>query len=196
MAARRKPARRKPASAHPRGGVAPPHPLLQRLALVLLRVFPGAILVDSALYKLTFGTSATLGEAIERFRVDDYRVLVQAAIDDPPRIFGWRFSAFSDALQATALGSPAWETAMCSALLAFELLAGITLVLGLGTRLVAVLAALLLIVFGLAKAAWILTPNTSNWILAAMLLAAAMLAAGRVLGADARLAGRWPRWIS
>ncbi|MCA9687845.1 MAG: hypothetical protein KC457_37145, partial [Myxococcales bacterium] len=62
--------------------------------------------------------------------------------------------------------------------------------------LVAVLAALLMAVFGLAKAAWIFTPNTSNWLLVVLLLAAAFLAAGRVFGLDAKLAGRWPRWIS
>lgn len=196
MAARKAPARRKPAAARKGAGALPPHPLFQRAALVLLRVFPGALLVDSALYKLTFGAPATLGEAIERFRVDDYRVLVQAAIEEPPRLFGHPFTAFAGFLEATALGSPAWERFVCGSLLGFELLAGALLVLGLGTRLVAVLAALLMIVFGLAKAAWILTPTTSNWLLVVMLLAAAMLAAGRVLGADARLAGRWPRWIS
>ena len=189
-------AARKATGGRGKGGPPPPHPVLQRLAVLLLRVFPGAILVDSALYKLGFDDAQGFGEAVERFRLTDYHDLVQAAIDEPPRVFGHAFTAFSDALAAVAFGSPAWERFLAGSILAFELVAGIALVLGLGTRLVAVLAALLMIVFGLAKRGWLLSPSTSNWVMAGMLLAAAMLAAGRVLGLDARLAGRWPRWIS
>ena len=173
-----------------------PHPFLQRLALVLLRVFPGAVLLDSAIYKLTFDEAPTMGDAIERFRMADFHPLVEAAIADPPRLFGHPFHAFGSFLEAVALGSPSWERFVCGSLLAFELLAGVLLILGLGTRLVAVLAALLMAVFGLAKAAWIFTPNTSNWLLVVLLLAAAFLAAGRVFGVDAKVAGRWPPWVS
>jgi len=169
---------------------------LQRLSVALIRVFPGAVLFDSALYKLTFEPEKSIGENLERFRTVDFHKLVGEAIADPPRIFGATWHGFASFLENVALGTPSWERFVCGSLLASELVLGALLVLGLGTRLVAVLAALLMTVFGLAKAAWIFTPNTSNWLLVVLLLAAAFLAAGRVFGLDAKLAGRWPRWIS
>ncbi|MGE0190554.1 MAG: hypothetical protein AB7T63_00800 [Planctomycetota bacterium] len=179
-----------------RKGPPPPHPFLQRLALVLIRVFPGAVLLDSAIYKLTFLPDTSLGGHIENFRTVDFHRLVEDAVLDPPRIFGVPWHGFASFVQDVALGTPSWERFVCGSLLAAELLLGALLVLGLGTRLVAVLAALLMTVFGLAKAAWIFTPNTSNWLLVVLLVAAAFLAAGRVLGLDAKVAGRWPRWLS
>ncbi len=163
---------------------------------MLLRAFPGAVLFDAALYKITFEGSSSFADTVERFRVHDFRPLVEAAIADPPRLFGHPFTAYATFLNDVLLGSPGWERFVCGGLLAFELLAGAALVLGFSRRLVAVLASLLRAAVGLSRAAWILTPNHANWLLVAMLLAASFLATGRVAGIDRRLAGRWPRWIS
>ena len=173
----------------------PPHPLLQRLALVMIRVLPGAILIDAVRYKLDAG-GATIGEAFYNFWRYDYRGLLEAAIAQPPEIFGVPFGGYSWFLQHVMLGSETWERFLSGGILVFEGIAGICLVLGCCTRLMGFLAALLMACFGLAKATFFLTVKQNNWTLTALCLAAAFLAAGRVWGMDSRLQFRLPRWIS
>jgi thiosulfate dehydrogenase [quinone] large subunit len=74
-----------------------------------------------------------------------------------------------------------------------ELLVGISLVLGLATRLSAVTALLLTVNYMLAKGAWPWTPSSNDAAFAAIAVALIVGAAGRTLGLDAFLAKRWPR---
>jgi uncharacterized membrane protein YphA (DoxX/SURF4 family) len=73
-----------------------------------------------------------------------------------------------------------------------ELLVGVTLVLGLMTRLSATLALLLLAHYLLARAAGCQCASNDG-ALAAIAVALLVGAAGRTLGLDALLAKRWPR---
>ena len=83
------------------------------------------------------------------------------------------------------------------AILFFEGLLGVSLVLGVGVRLMGFLGALLMAAFGLAKGLYVLTiTQGTNWILMVMLLALALMAAGRIWGFDARLRHRLPGWVS
>jgi uncharacterized membrane protein YphA (DoxX/SURF4 family) len=74
-----------------------------------------------------------------------------------------------------------------------ELLVGLTLVLGLLTRLSAAVALLLLVNYMFAKGAWFWEPSSNDAALAAISLALLIGAAGRTLGLDALLAKRWPQ---
>jgi uncharacterized membrane protein YphA (DoxX/SURF4 family) len=74
-----------------------------------------------------------------------------------------------------------------------ELLVGLTLVLGLMTRLSAMVALILTVNYMLAKGAWFWTPSSNDAAFAAISIALLIGAAGRTLGLDAVLARRWPR---
>jgi thiosulfate dehydrogenase [quinone] large subunit len=74
-----------------------------------------------------------------------------------------------------------------------ELLVGVTLVLGLATRLSAAVALLLTANYMLAKGAWFWTPSSNDAAFAAVATALIIGAAGRTFGLDALLAKRWPR---
>jgi uncharacterized membrane protein YphA (DoxX/SURF4 family) len=74
-----------------------------------------------------------------------------------------------------------------------ELLVGVTLVLGLATRLSATVALVLLVNYMLAKGAWFWYPSSNDAALAAIAVALIIGAAGRTLGLDGILARRWPR---
>lgn len=172
-----------------------PHPFLVGTALVLLRVLPGAIFLDACHHKFV-ASGLSVGEVFDAFWRYDYRPLLLAAIEEPPRLFGWSFRPWSTFLDAVLLGSETWERLVSGAILVFEALLGASLVLGACTRAMAVLGALLVAAFGLTKATWLFTVGQTNWTLFVMLLAVAFLAAGRTWGLDARLARRLPSWIS
>jgi thiosulfate dehydrogenase [quinone] large subunit len=74
-----------------------------------------------------------------------------------------------------------------------ELLVGVTLVLGLATRLSATAALVLLVNYMLAKGAWFWDPFSNDAALTAVAVALIIGAAGRTFGLDAMLARRWPR---
>lgn len=75
-----------------------------------------------------------------------------------------------------------------------ELLVGITLALGLTTRLSAVVALLLTVNYMFAKGLWFWTPSSNDGAFAAISVALLIGAAGRTFGLDALLARRWPRF--
>jgi len=193
MAARKKSARKKtPARPSPGGGGSlwP-----AKTAIVVLRVFCGAIFLSTAHWKL-IRPGLPVGETFRQFTERDYLPLVQYAVAHPPIVLGWKMTWFSSMLDTVALGGNA-PYVIAGAVLIFEALLGISLVLGLGTRLMAFLGALLMAVMGLCKGLFFLTVTKgTNWYLAVMLLALALMAAGRVWGLDARLRHRLPRWIS
>jgi uncharacterized membrane protein YphA (DoxX/SURF4 family) len=74
-----------------------------------------------------------------------------------------------------------------------ELLVGLTLVLGLMTRLSAAVALLLVVNSMFAKGDWFWQPSSNDGAFAAIAVALILGAAGRTLGLDALLAKRWPR---
>jgi thiosulfate dehydrogenase (quinone) large subunit len=74
-----------------------------------------------------------------------------------------------------------------------ELVVGLTLVLGLATRLSAAAAMVLTVNYMLAKGAWFWTPSSNDAAYSAIALALLIGAAGRTVGLDALLAKRWPR---
>jgi thiosulfate dehydrogenase [quinone] large subunit len=74
-----------------------------------------------------------------------------------------------------------------------ELLIGISLMLGLLTRLSAVAALLLAVNYMFAKGDWFWTPSSNDAAFVAISLGLVLGAAGRTLGLDALLARRWPR---
>jgi thiosulfate dehydrogenase (quinone) large subunit len=74
-----------------------------------------------------------------------------------------------------------------------ELLVGITLILGLMTRVSAAVALFLTLNYMFAKGAWWWTPSSNDAALSMIALALLIGAAGRTFGLDAFLAQRWPR---
>ena len=74
-----------------------------------------------------------------------------------------------------------------------ELMVGVTLVLGLLTRLSAAAALLLVVNYMFAKGAWFWTPFSNDAAFALISIALLIGAAGRTCGLDTLLARRWPR---
>jgi thiosulfate dehydrogenase (quinone) large subunit len=74
-----------------------------------------------------------------------------------------------------------------------ELLVGVSLVLGLLTRLSAAAALVITLNYMFAKGAWLWTPSSNDAAFAIISLALLIGAAGRTLGLDAFVARRWPR---
>lgn len=176
-------------------------------ALVPLRVWAGAIFLVTAEWKLR-APGVSIGDRIRQFRLGEYVPMIERAVEHPPEVLGWRLGFYADFLDGVML--PLQHVA-APAILFFELILGLTLVLGLGTRLFASLGVLLMLGFNLAKPmpGWgdpvpgpvgikLLTIRSSNWPLTWILLVLAVFAAGRVLGLDVwirRRAPGWLRWI-
>ncbi len=193
MAAKKKTARKKPAGRKPSGGGGGLWPPM--LGITALRVFAGAVFLGVAHWKL-IKPGLPLDETITRFTEQDYLPLVQHAVLNPPEVFGTKWSWFSSLLESVALGGSA-PYVIAGAVLFFEALLGVSLVLGACTRLMAFLGALLIAVMGLAKGLYFLTVTQgTNWYLMMILVALSLTAAGRIWGLDARLRHRLPRWIA
>ncbi len=184
-------------AAKKRGGRAPSGGGLwaPKLGIVSLRVFTGAVMFSAAWYKLvTPGTG--LGDTINNFAEREYIPLVRQAIAHPPTVLGWRMDWFSSLLENVFLPGQS-PYVFGAAILFFEGLLGISLILGVCTRLMSVLGAFLMLGFGLAKGLPFLTVTKgTNWFLVMILFTLALTAAGRILGLDGRLQHRFPRWIS
>lgn len=74
-----------------------------------------------------------------------------------------------------------------------ETAVAIALIIGLGTRLAAVIAMLLLTNYMFAKGLWWWNPSSNDGAFFVIALVLALCAAGRTFGIDAALARRWPR---
>lgn len=94
---------------------------------------------------------------------------------------------------STEYPSLAGRMTVATALPWAELLVGVFLVLGLATRFVAALAAVILVNFLLALRPQLSLLTSSQVALTAISLALLIGAAGRTLGFDSILARRWPR---
>lgn len=163
-----------------------------RLGIVSLRLFIGGLWLQSAHIKL-FGGEGSLGENIAYFRDAIYDKHVRRGIEQPAEIFGQPLTFFADFLEHVML--PARHV-MAPAILFFEILLGLSLVLGLGVRLMATLGALMTLAFALARSLPFFTVKAPNFLLVFAMLALALMAAGRVGGLDRRMCRRWPGWIS
>ena len=165
------------------------------LGLTSLRVFLGAVWLSSTFDKL-FWTLPEGGllDHVAHFRDSTYPRLLQRGIDQPPTIFGEPFVGWSNFLESVCLPAASW---LAPLILFFEILLGLSLVLGAFVRLTALLGALMAIAFAMTKNVWLLTVRDTNWMLVVAMLALSLMAAGRVWGLDARLRRRGvPGWIS
>lgn len=183
---------------------APPRLWVPKLGMFLLRVFTGALFLDTVYFKLWLtrmrapedgGLGLGLFDAFEHFVDHDYKVHIQRAVETPPVVLGSTWQWWSDMMESVFLPG-AVPYVVGPAVLVFELLLGLSLVLGAGVRLFAGLGALLMLVFGLNKAQYLLTIQGINWILCFVLIALATAAAGRMWGLDSRLSRRLPGWVS
>lgn len=196
MAARRKRKRPPP-------GRDVPGPFARAVALLTLRLFAGGFFLVTAGWKLV-EPGYSVFEKITAFREHEYVPFIERAVAHPPRVLGVELGAFADFLEGVML--PAAPVA-APAVLLFEALLGLALVLGAGVRLFAALGFALMLVFSLGKpqpgqgeaepvGVFLFTVHSANWPLTWILLALACLAAGRVLGLDARLRrSRAPGWV-
>jgi thiosulfate dehydrogenase [quinone] large subunit len=146
--------------------------ILARAALVLLRIYLGVIFLVAVWPKLRVDFTPGLTRFLEKVALENGHPFYQE--------FVRRVVLPNASLFATLV---TWG----------ELLVGLTLVLGLMTRLSAAVALLLVVNYMLAKGAWFWTPSSNDAALAAISLALLIGAAGRTFGVDALLAQRWPR---
>ena len=179
-----------------------PRPWPTRIAHVLLRVYAGAFFLATAHYKLV-QPGYTLGETMAHFRDVEYPRVIEHAIAHPPVVLGVSLDAFAAFLRDVMLpGAPVFAPAI----LLFEALLGLCLVLGLGVRLMAGLGFLLMLAFTLAKpdpralaedpvGVGLFSVASANWPLTLILLVLCLVAAGRALGLDALLCRRGPPWL-
>jgi len=146
--------------------------ILARAALTLLRVYLGGVFLIAAIPKLRKDFTPGLTGFVEQKALEHshlfYREFLQEVVLPNAQLFA-------------ALVT--WG----------ELLVGVSLILGLMTRLSATVALLLTVNYMLAKGAWPWTPSSNDAAFAAISLALVIGAAGRTLGLDSMLAKRWPR---
>ena len=188
-----------------RGGRGSPAPLPPglRTGLVVARLWAGAFFLVTAWWKLV-QDGYTIGEKIGYFR-EDYVAMIQGAIARPPELFGQPLGFYADFLEGVMLPG---ATVLAPAILFFEVVLGLSLVLGAGVRLTASLGVLLMLGFNLAKpmpsppaapddpvGVYLFTVRMANWPVTVILLLLALAAAGRILGLDAWLRVRGPRWL-
>jgi uncharacterized membrane protein YphA (DoxX/SURF4 family) len=146
--------------------------ILARGALVILRVYLGAVFLLAALPKLQRGSGSDLAGFLQLRAMETghafYRPFVESVL--LPNV----------SAVASLIG---WA----------EALVGVTLIVGLVTRFSAAVAMVLALNYMFAKGAWFWTPWSYDAAFFAIALALLIGAAGRTLGIDAWLARRWPR---
>jgi len=173
-----------------------------RVTLLVARLWTGGFFLASAHWKL-IQDGWSIGEKIQAFRVEAYVPTIERAIAHPPEVLGLRLDFFAAFLRDVMLPAASW---MAPAILFFEAVLGLGLVLGLGTRLLASLGFLMMLAFSLAKVVggWtpgdpvgvtLFTVRSANWPVVLLLLLLAVAAAGRFVGLDAWLRRRAPAWL-
>ena len=164
---------------------APSLPLAVWLGILLLRLWVGAFFVYSARFKWDLGLS--------HFVEVEWPHILEGGIDDPPSVFGWRLDFYADFLRDVMLPN---GSVLGPIVLVAETALGVSLVFGIGVRLIAFLGFLMMTCFSLAKAVFFLTVKSANWPVTIALLVLCLTAAGRYGGLDALLRRRLPRWVS
>ena len=146
--------------------------ILARTALALLRVYLGIVLLIAAFPKLQ----------------GDFRPRMVGFLEQVGLEKGHPF--YQDFIREAVLPNAAIFAALVSW---GEALLGVSLVLGIFTRLSGAVAFLLMVNYMLAKGNWFWTPSSNDAAFAAISLALLVGAAGRTFGVDRLLANRWPR---
>ena len=146
--------------------------ILARAALVLLRMYLGVVFLLAALPKLEQDFTPRLVGFLQHVALEKGHSFYQEFV---------REIVLPNAPVFAALVT--WG----------ELLAGLTLILGLLTRFSAVVTLLLATNYMFAKGHWFWTSSSNDAAFVAVSLALLIGAAGRTLGLDAFLARRWPR---
>jgi len=146
--------------------------ILARGALALLRVYLGAVFLIAALPKLR----------------QDFTPGLTGFVEQVGLTRGHPF--YQQFLEQVVLPNAAFFAALVTG---SELFVGVTLILGLMTRLSSSVALILALNYMFAKGAWFWTPSSNDAAFAAIALALLIGAAGRTLGVDSFLARRWPR---
>ena len=146
--------------------------ILARAALVILRIYLGVIFLRAAWPKLHSDFTPVLAGFLENVALEKAHPFY---LDFVQRVVLPNSSVFAELVT--------WG----------ELLVGVTLILGLVTRLSAAAALFLTLNYMLAKGAWWWTPSSNDAALNMIALALLIGAAGRTFGLDAFLAQRWPR---
>ena len=146
--------------------------VMARWALVLLRVYLGAVFLLAALPKIQQDFTPGLATFLESVVLERGHPFYQEFVQ---RVVLPNVPAFAALVT--------WG----------ELLVGVGLVLGLLTRLSAVVALVLAMNYMFAKGAWFWMPSSNDAAFVAIALTLLIGAAGRTLGLDAFLAQRWPR---
>jgi thiosulfate dehydrogenase [quinone] large subunit len=145
--------------------------ILARAALAFLRIYLGVVFLLAVWPKLQSDFTPGLTGFVEKVGLEK----------------GHPF--YQEFLRRVVLPNPT----LFSALVTWgELLVGITLVLGLATRLSAAMALVLTVNYMFAKGAWFWIPSSNDAAFAALSVALLIGAAGRTFGLDAILAKRWP----
>lgn len=146
--------------------------ILARSALVLLRIYLGGVFLVAALPKLRSDFTPTMIGFLQTVALEKGHSFYQGFIE-----------------QVVLLNAP-----LFAALVTWgELLVGISLLLGLMTRLSSCVALVLAVNYMFAKGAWFWTPSSNDAAFVAISLTLLIGAAGRTFGLDAFLARRWPR---
>ncbi|HEV8177186.1 MAG TPA: TQO small subunit DoxD [Gemmatimonadales bacterium] len=146
--------------------------ILARGALVLLRVYLGTVFLVAALPKLRWDFTPGLTGFVQNVGLQAGHAFYRPFLE--------RLVLPNASLFASLIG---WT----------ELLVGLTLVLGLMTRLSAAVALFLALNYMFAKGTWVWTPSSNDAAFVVIALALLIGAAGRTFGLDAFLARRWPR---
>jgi thiosulfate dehydrogenase (quinone) large subunit len=146
--------------------------ILARGALVLLRVYLGVVFLLAALPKLQQDFAPALTGFVQQVGLQRGHPFYRQFLDEVVLTNAPFFAALVT-----------WS----------ELLVGVTLILGLATRLFAAVALVLALNYMFAKGAWFWTSSSNDAAFVAIALALLIGAAGRTLGLDAFLARRWPR---
>lgn len=146
--------------------------ILARTALVLLRVYLGVVFLVAAIPKFQQDFTPGLLGFIDHVALERghpfYQEFVQRVVIPNAPLFATLVS---------------WG----------ELLTGVSLILGLVTRVSAAVVLLLTLNYMFAKGAWFWTPSSNDAAFIAISLALLLGAAGRTCGLDLFLARRWPR---
>lgn len=179
----------------------PTYPVGTASGVFLLRLWTGGFFLVTAWWKL-IEEGFTIREKIGFFR-EEYVDWIQRAIAQPPELFGHALGFYADFLESVMLPG---ASVLAPAILVFEVVLGLSLVLGLGVRLTASLGVVMMLAFNLAKpqsgaavedpvGVFLFTVRSANWPVTLILLLLALVPAGRIFGLDVWLRARAPRWL-
>lgn len=174
-----------------------------KLGMCSLRVYMGILFLAAAHWKLILPEGGikdaivTFAETEYRGYIRDYPAAVEQGLAPAPSIFGLDMDWYPRFLSTVMDGGSA-PYIFGGAILIFEGLLGLCLVLGVATRLMGFLGGMLMLLFAWARGPGLpfYTLKMPNYLLMMVLFTLALTAAGRIWGLDARLRHKLPGWIA